>query len=367
MTVPAWRLVCVQLQFDELANPDSGYVSISLGLFDGAGLLQVGPDLMMTGFLPSSGGLSALEQALSFPGGRAAAAAAAGLGNSSGSQQQQQQHASQQLLQEQQSGALLLQEQQQQQQRNRADSQRVISFYKAWDEWGSLSNFSPHPIRMPAAAVGSSSSSSSNNNSSSLREYASVEHFYQSQKFAGVDHADAAALVESISAALSPEEAAQLGRRAEREQPELVRPDWANAKCSVMLAALRAKFSSHAGPRSMLLSTAGARSSSSSSSSVLEGAWGGLGGEGGAVLVESSPHDRYWGQGYDGSGQNHLGLLLMQVRQELLEQQQQQEQQQQGQQQQQQHHAVNGAWLQPSSDGSSSSSWARDLQQPLAG
>jgi diaminohydroxyphosphoribosylaminopyrimidine deaminase/5-amino-6-(5-phosphoribosylamino)uracil reductase len=323
--------------------------------------LQVGPDLMMTGFLPSSGGLSALEQALSFAGGRAAAAAAAGLGS------QQQQHASQQLLQEQQSGALLLQEQQQQQQRNRADSQRVISFYKAWDEWGSLSNFSPHPIRMPAAAVGGSSSSSSSNNSSSLQEYASVEHFYQSQKFAGVDHADAAALVESISAALSPEEAAQLGRRAEREQPELVRPDWANAKRSVMLAALRAKFSSHAGPRAMLLSTAGARSSSSSSS-VLDGAWGGLGGEGGAVLVESSPHDRYWGQGYDGSGQNYLGLLLMQVRQELLEQQQEQQQQeqQQQQQQQQQHHLVNGAWLQPSSDGSSSS-WARDLQQPLAG
>jgi diaminohydroxyphosphoribosylaminopyrimidine deaminase/5-amino-6-(5-phosphoribosylamino)uracil reductase len=322
---------------------------------------------MMTGFLPSSGGLSALEQALSFPGGRAAAAAAAGLGSSS-SQQQQQQHTSQHLLQEQQSGALLLQEQQQQQQRNRADSQRVISFYKAWDEWGALSNFSPHPIRMPTAAVGSSSSSSS----SSLQEYASVEHFYQSQKFAGVDHADAVALVGSICAALSPEEAAQLGRRAEREQPELVRPDWADAKRSVMLAALRAKFSSHNGPRAMLVSTAGARSSSSSSSFVSDGAWGGLGGDGGAVLVESSPHDRYWGQGYDGTGQNHLGLLLMQVRQELLEQQgQQQGQQQQGQQQQgqqqQQHHAVNGAWLQPSSDGSSSSSWARDLQQPLAG
>ncbi|WIA34857.1 hypothetical protein OEZ86_013155 [Tetradesmus obliquus] len=317
---------------------------------------QVGPDLMMTGYLPSSGGLSALEQALSFPGGRAAAAAAAGMGST---QQQQQQ----QLLQEQHSGALLLQEQQQQQQRNRADSQRIISFYKAWDEWGSLSNFSPHPIRMPVGVFGSSSSSSGS--SSSWREYASVEHFYQSQKFAGVDHLDAAALVESISAALSPEEAAQLGRRVERERPELVRRDWADAKRTVMRAALQAKFSSHAGPRAMLLSTAGTRSSSSSSSSgssVLEsGAWGGLGGEGGAVLVESSPHDRYWGQGYDRSGQNHLGQLLMQVRADLLEKQQQQRQSQQ--QQQQQHHAVNGAYTQPIADGS----WVPDLQQPLAG
>ncbi|KAF6260871.1 dihydrofolate reductase-like domain-containing protein [Scenedesmus sp. NREL 46B-D3] len=318
---------------------------------------QVGPDLMMTGYLPSSGGLSALEQALSFPGGRAVAAAAAGLGSTGIQQQQQQQHATQQLLQEQQSGALLLQEQQQQQ-RNRADSQRVISFYKAWDEWGALSNFSPHPIRMPSGALGSNSSSSS---SSSWREYASVEHYYQSQKFAGVDHADAVALVESISAALSPEEAAQLGRRVERERPELVRPDWADAKRSVMLAALRVKFSSHAGPGAMLLSTAG--SSSSSSSVTSAGAWGGIGGEGGAVLVESSPHDRYWGQGYDGSGQNHLGLLLMQVRQELLQQQQQQQQQGQ-QQQQQQHHAVNGAGGKANLD---SSSWARDLRQPRAG
>jgi diaminohydroxyphosphoribosylaminopyrimidine deaminase/5-amino-6-(5-phosphoribosylamino)uracil reductase len=308
---------------------------------------------MMTGYLPSSGGLSALEQALSFPGGRAAAAAA-GLGSA---QQQQHQHGGQQLL----------QEQQQQQQRNRADSQRVISFYKAWDEWGALSNFSPHPIRMPIGVFGSSSSSSSSSSSdgssSRWREYASVEHFYQSQKFAGVDHPDAAALVESISAALSPEEAAQLGRRVERERPELVRPDWADAKRAVMLAALRAKFSSHVGPRAMLLSTAGTRSSSSSSRSVVDGgAWGGLGGAGGAVLVESSPHDRYWGQGYDGSGQNRLGLLLMQVREELLEQQQQQHQGQQ-QQQQQQHHAVNGARIRPNADGS----WVPDLQQPLAG
>lgn len=128
-----------------------------------------------------------------------------------------------------------------------------------------------------------------------------MEHYYQSSKFGGVDHPDAVQLCELIPSAPSPEEAARLGRRAERERPELIRPDWSDVKGCVMLEALRAKFRAHEGPRKMLLSTAG-------------GKWG----EFGAELVENSPHDMFWGQGYDGSGQNQLGKLLMQVRNELV-------------------------------------------------
>jgi len=36
-----------------------------------------------------------------------------------------------------------------------------------------------------------------------------------------------------------------------------------------------------------------------------------------AYLIENSPSDKYWGCGRDGSGQNKLGVLLMQVRDEL--------------------------------------------------
>ncbi len=63
------------------------------------------------------------------------------------------------------------------------------------------------------------------------------------------------------------------------------------------------QFTAHAGPRAMLLATA-------------------AGGPGGAPLelVEASPHDFFWGRGVDGSGCNHLGTLLMSVRQELLSQ-----------------------------------------------
>ncbi len=53
------------------------------------------------------------------------------------------------------------------------------------------------------------------------------------------------------------------------------------------------QFAAHAGPRRMLLATET------------------------AALVEASPHDYFWGRGVDGSGANHLGLLLMQLREEL--------------------------------------------------
>ncbi len=67
------------------------------------------------------------------------------------------------------------------------------------------------------------------------------------------------------------------------------------------------QFSQHDGPRALLLSTAS------------------LGLSGRALdLVEASPHDFFWGRGVDGSGFNHLGMLLMSVREELLQAEQQQ-------------------------------------------
>ena len=34
--------------------------------------------------------------------------------------------------------------------------------------------------------------------------------------------------------------------------------------------------------------------------------------------METAPHDYFWGQGFDGSGKNMLGKLLMKVRDELV-------------------------------------------------
>ncbi len=36
-----------------------------------------------------------------------------------------------------------------------------------------------------------------------------------------------------------------------------------------------------------------------------------------AALVEALPHNVFWGRGVDGSRANHLGLVLMQLREEL--------------------------------------------------
>ena len=64
------------------------------------------------------------------------------------------------------------------------------------------------------------------------------------------------------------------------------------------------QFSTHEGPRHSLQSTAGPARAP------------------GELLQESSPSDFFWAKGIDGTGSNHLGRLLMQVRDELVADQQ---------------------------------------------
>ncbi|KAJ4890431.1 hypothetical protein Rs2_30179 [Raphanus sativus] len=157
----------------------------------------------------------------------------------------------------------------------------IIFFYKTWDLYGSFSNFSPHPIRMPYG-------------DDDYRTWSSVEHYYQANKFVGVENPLAHDCVEKIRTAKSPEEAALIGRSKQRQQPELVRSDWEDVKIEVMYMALKCKFSTYPHLKTMLLSTAG------------------------SVLVEASPHDLFWGGGREGEGLNYLGRLLMQLRSEYL-------------------------------------------------
>ncbi|GMN26089.1 hypothetical protein TIFTF001_001174 [Ficus carica] len=158
---------------------------------------------------------------------------------------------------------------------------KIIFFYKAWDLYGALSNFSPHPIQMP-------------DENGDYSTWLSVEHYYQAHKFVGVDDPLAQECVAKIKSAKSPEEAARLGRSMQRKRPDLIRSDWESAKIDVMYRALKCKFSIYPHLNSMLLSTTG------------------------SVLVEASPHDLFWGGGRDGEGLNYLGRLLMQLRSEFL-------------------------------------------------
>jgi len=113
--------------------------------------------------------------------------------------------------------------------------------------------------------------------------WATVEHYYQAQKFLEPEAQD------KIRRASSPKESRELGQSRSFK----LRTDWEDVRDAVMLKALRIKFS-QLSSRELLISTHD------------------------RLLIESSPFDYYWGSGQDGSGQNRLGQLLMQVRKELL-------------------------------------------------
>jgi len=143
----------------------------------------------------------------------------------------------------------------------------TVYFYVPRDEWGFLSNFSPHGVKLDGAF------------------WPTVEHFFQAAKFHGTDPAHAAAILRVAK----PKDAARMGR----DRSHRLRPDWESVKESVMRRAVLCKFQTHADIRERLLST------------------------GDEDLVEASPVDFYWGAGNDGSGRNRLGHILMEVRAEL--------------------------------------------------
>lgn len=146
------------------------------------------------------------------------------------------------------------------------DPNSTIRFYHSDQPWGQLSNFSRHAIFLHG------------------RVWPSVEHFYQAQKFAGMPQE------ELIRICSTPMLAKQ---RAIDFTPSFRRADWHEMKEKVMLAGLRAKFDQHPDLKNLLLSS------------------------GSRQLVEHTSQDAYWGDAGDGSGENRLGYLLMQVRMEL--------------------------------------------------
>jgi ribA/ribD-fused uncharacterized protein len=142
---------------------------------------------------------------------------------------------------------------------------KVIHFYHIGEEYGCFSNFSPHPLRLDG------------------KVWPTSEHYFQAQKFEDFR------LQESIRRTRSPMIAARMGR--DRKKP--LRPDWEAVKVEVMRRGVRAKFTQHEDLRALLLATED------------------------ATLVEHTENDSTWGDGGDGSGQNLLGLILMEVRAEL--------------------------------------------------
>ncbi len=113
-------------------------------------------------------------------------------------------------------------------------------------------------------------------------KWRTMEHYFQAMKFEGTPQFD------RILDSGSPKQAKDLGQS--RATP--IRADWDEVKESIMLTGLRAKFLN-------------------SDLKVL------LVGTGKKKLIENSPYDKYWGIGPNGKGKNRLGVLLMQLREEL--------------------------------------------------
>lgn len=143
----------------------------------------------------------------------------------------------------------------------------------------------------------------------------SVESYYQSQKF---NTSETREYYNLISKADSPQKAKNMGcmRPNPRGSSWLItnsrpclgrvnecieefrskvkiRPDWEDVKISIMKKALYAKFTQNPFLKECLLTT------------------------GDREIIENSPFDNFWGCGSDGNGQNHLGKLLVKLRDHL--------------------------------------------------
>ncbi len=138
-----------------------------------------------------------------------------------------------------------------------------ILFYKSEPPYGFLNNFAPTKIYVFD------------------RWWRNVEAAYQSRKTVIPEEVDA------IWDARKPREARDLGQKV------TLLPHWDEIKDLAMYNCVLAKFTQHHDLLKQLLTT------------------------GDAEIVEDSPIDWYWGWGKDRTGQNKLGQILMEVREEL--------------------------------------------------
>lgn len=113
--------------------------------------------------------------------------------------------------------------------------------------------------------------------------FPTVEHAYQAAKTFNLEHR------EQIRQAVTPGEAKRLGKLVS------IRSSWEYDKLAVMRSLVGQKFRKHPSLRRMLLET------------------------GNEELIEINTWgDRFWGVS-KGEGENHLGKILMRVRQDLRE------------------------------------------------
>ena len=113
----------------------------------------------------------------------------------------------------------------------------------------------------------------------------SVEHYYQAMKF------ENDAQQEKVRLADNPKQARKLGRTRFKR----IRKDWRKVKVVYMTRAVYTKCKTYPEIAEKLVATDGQK------------------------LVENSQYDYFWGCGRDRRGENHYGVVLMNVRKKLIE------------------------------------------------
>jgi N-glycosidase YbiA len=117
------------------------------------------------------------------------------------------------------------------------------------------------------------------------KRFLTAEHAYHFRKFCETLPQAATAIRHAPSA--------WAAMQIERRHKHLVRSDWDKVKYGIMLEILRAKVAQHEDVRACLLAT------------------------GHKTIYKNSPFDEYWGVGKHGHGQNKIGRIYMQIREEL--------------------------------------------------
>ena len=151
-----------------------------------------------------------------------------------------------------------------------SSDKNVLAF---WNRECPFSNFFPSPITVENIT------------------YSSVEEYFQCQKAEACDREDLISHIRSL------EDPAQQKRLTNN----LESPKWLQSRCATMTTAVRAKFTQNDHLKKLLLHTKD------------------------KILVEASPHDKFWGAGLSTKdrnidnpdmwpGENHLGRILGEVR-----------------------------------------------------
>ena len=142
-----------------------------------------------------------------------------------------------------------------------------VDFYKEFGPLGYLANYSNHGFYKNGIY------------------YKTVEHYYQSEKF------DNKEITENRINATTPKEASNIGR----DRNNIRKPNFKQIKDDVMYEGVLEKFRQNKDIQEKLLET------------------------GNEEIREMTIDEYYWGVGKDQSGENHIGRILMRVRDKIKE------------------------------------------------